>query len=88
MDSTFASALKQDIRNGIDDVLAHCFDIDFNTELENTVNACKNNGEVRQLGIEWAIEKCKNMKASGLPCLHFCTMGNSDNIYMIASELF
>ena len=34
------------------------------------------------------ISQCKELKASGVPCLHFYTMGNSDNVYKIASELF
>jgi methylenetetrahydrofolate reductase (NADPH) len=44
--------------------------------------------EVRQFGVEWAIQQCKELKGYGVPCIHFYTMGNSDNIFQIAKELF
>ena len=48
------------------------------------------NGEVvgRQVGIEFAIEQSKELLAAGVPVLHYYSMGKSDNIHAIASELF
>lgn len=62
--------------------------MDIPSELSDGISKCKDNKEARQFSVEWAIEQCKELKASGVPCLHFYTMGNSDNVYKIASELF
>jgi methylenetetrahydrofolate reductase (NADPH) len=43
---------------------------------------------VKQVGIEWAIEQSKDLKAFGVPVLHYYTMSKSDAIYQIASKLF
>jgi methylenetetrahydrofolate reductase (NADPH) len=43
---------------------------------------------VRQVGIEWAIQQSKELKAAGVPVLHYYSMGKSDNIEAIAKELF
>ncbi|MDA9898236.1 methylenetetrahydrofolate reductase, partial [Flavobacteriales bacterium] len=69
-------------------VLPQRFYMDIPSELSEQIMQCKDNSAARQIGVEWAIEQCKELKANGVPCLHFYTMGNSDNIYKIASELF
>ena len=69
-------------------LLPQRFYMDIPSELSDGISKCKDNKEARQFGVEWAIEQCKELKASGVPCLHFYTMGNSDNVYKIASELF
>ena len=43
---------------------------------------------MRQVGIEWCIEQSKGLKAAGIPVLHYYSMGKSDNIKAIASQLF
>ena len=52
------------------------------------MNKCKNNKEVRQVGIEWAIQQSKELIAKGAPVVHFYSMGKSDNIKAIAKEVF
>jgi methionine synthase I (cobalamin-dependent) len=69
-------------------VLPQRFYMDIPSELSEQIMQCKDNSAARQIGVEWAVEQCKELKANGVPCLHFYTMGNSDNIYKIASELF
>lgn len=69
-------------------LLPQRFHIDIASDLSDGISQCKYNKEARQFGVEWAIEQYKELKASGVPCLHFYTMGNSNNVYKIASELF
>ena len=64
------------------------FYMDIPSELSEQIMQCKDNSAGCQIGVEWAVEQCKELKANGVPFLHFYTMGNSDNIYKIASELF
>lgn len=69
-------------------VLPHFFHVDLPDELVKAVNDCKDNKEVRQVGVEWAIEQCSELKKAGVPVLHFYSMGKVDNIESIARELF
>lgn len=69
-------------------LLPHTFKIDLPETLIQEVLKCKNNEEVRQVGIEWAIHQSKELLDYGVPVLHFYSMGKSDNIYKVAKELF
>jgi methylenetetrahydrofolate reductase (NADPH) len=68
--------------------LPQTFNIDLPDDLVKAVQACKNNNEVRQVGVEWAIAQSKELIAAGAPVLHFYTMGRSDNIQQIAKAVF
>ncbi|MGB5482311.1 MAG: methylenetetrahydrofolate reductase [NAD(P)H] [Eudoraea sp.] len=69
-------------------LLPQVFRIDLPQDLIDAVETCKNNREVRQIGIEWAIEQSKELKAAGVPVLHYYSMGKSDNIKAIAQAVF
>ena len=69
-------------------LLSQAFKIDFPQELIEAVESCKNNNEVKQVGIEWAIQQSKELKAAGVPVLHYYSMGKSDNIVKVISEVF
>ncbi|MDN3595204.1 methylenetetrahydrofolate reductase [NAD(P)H] [Zunongwangia endophytica] len=69
-------------------LLPHVFSIDLPQDLINSVEACKSNKEVRQVGIEWAIQQTKELKEAGVPLLHFYSMGKSSNIKKIAEAVF
>ena len=43
--------------------------------------------DVKALGIEWCISQCKELKAAGVPCLHFYTMGDTDTTYKIVEKI-
>lgn len=43
---------------------------------------------VRQIGTEWAIAQSRELKAAGIPVLHYYPMGKADNIIQIAKALF
>jgi methylenetetrahydrofolate reductase (NADPH) len=69
-------------------LLPQVFRIDIPENLITAVEKCKTNFEVRKVGIEFAIEQSKELLAAGVPVLHYYSMGKSDNIHAIASELF
>jgi methylenetetrahydrofolate reductase (NADPH) len=68
--------------------LPKIFHIDYPVELSNELIKCKNNKDVELLGIEWGIQQSKELKAAGVPCIHYYTMSNSSSVKAIASELF
>ncbi|UGU17035.1 methylenetetrahydrofolate reductase [NAD(P)H] [Sinomicrobium kalidii] len=69
-------------------LLPQVFKIDLPEDLIHAVEQCKNNKEVRQVGIEWCIRQSRELKDAGVPVLHYYSMGKSDNIRKIASEVF
>lgn len=69
-------------------ILPSIFFLDMPDDLVRAVEDCETNDQVRQIGIEWAIEQCKELKERNVPCLHFYSMGKSDNIKAIAKEIF
>lgn len=64
------------------------FSIDLPSELTDELDKCSSNEEVREIGIEWAIQQSKELVEYGSPCLHFYTMGKSTTVKRIASAIF
>jgi methylenetetrahydrofolate reductase (NADPH) len=69
-------------------LLPQVFRIDLPQDLIDAIEACKDNKSVRQVGIEWAIHQSNELKAAGVPVLHYYSMGKSDNIRAIAEQVF
>ena len=64
------------------------FHISFPDDLSDALEACKTDEEVTQVGVEWGTQQSKELKESGVPCLHFYTMGKSEAVRSIASQIF
>lgn len=64
------------------------FHIDYPIELSTELLKCKDNKDVEQVGIEWGIQQSKELKAHGVPCIHYYTMSNSTSVQKIAREVF
>jgi len=69
-------------------VLPQVFKLDLPDALVREIEKCKDNKEIRKVGIEWAIAQSKELIKEGVPVVHFYSMGKSDNIKAIASEVF
>lgn len=69
-------------------LLPQVFRIDIPQDLIDAVENCSSNKEVRQVGVEWAIQQSKELKEAGVPVLHYYSMGKSDNIKAIAKGVF
>lgn len=64
------------------------FNIDYPDELSRELLKCKTNQDAEKLGIEWGIHQSKELKESGVPCIHYYTMSNSSSVKAIAKEIF
>ena len=69
-------------------LLPQVFKIDLPEDLIKAVESCKNNKEVRQVGIEWCIQQSKELIDFGVPVLHYYSMGKSSNVKAIAKSVF
>tara|TARA_R100000935_G_scaffold44696_2_gene67669 strand:+ start:103411 stop:104367 length:957 start_codon:yes stop_codon:yes gene_type:complete len=69
-------------------LIPHRFSLELPDTLIKAVVKCKDNKQVRQVGIDWCIEQSKELVAAGVPFVHYYSMGKSDNIKAIASQIF
>lgn len=64
------------------------FYVDLPSDLVQALQAAKSPEGRRQVGIEWCIAQSKELKAAGVPCLHYYTMGDSETIRQIVEAVF
>lgn len=69
-------------------VLPKTFHLDLPEALANEVAKCKTDEDVKQVGIEWGVEQCKELIAHGVPSLHFYTVSAVDSIKEIAKRIY
>lgn len=68
--------------------LPKIFHIDIPEDLSDAVLACKSEKEVKEVGIEWMINQCKELITLQAPVLHFYTMSNPNPTKKIAEAIF
>ena len=68
--------------------LPRLFHVNMPEDLVKELGKAKNNDAAKEVGIEWAIQQSKELKAKGVPCLHYYTMGDADTIRRIAEAVF
>lgn len=69
-------------------VLPSIFHMDIPEVLVKEINACKDNTQVKEVGIEWAIQQSKELQKAGVPSLHYYTMSRSAATKKIAEAVF
>ena len=69
-------------------VLPKVFRSDIPEPFAAELRKCKDDEEVRAVGVEWCIQQCKELIAHGVPSLHFYTLMASDSVYKIAKEIY
>jgi methylenetetrahydrofolate reductase (NADPH) len=68
--------------------LPKIFNIQIPVELTNEIDKCTDNDQVKEVGIKWAIEQCKELIKGNAPVLHFYTMGKSAVTKAICEAIF
>lgn len=63
----------------------HC---DLPQPLAQEVMKCKTDEEVKQVGIEWTVQQCRELIAHGVPSIHFYTVSAVDSIREIARQIY
>ena len=69
-------------------MLPRTFFLDLPDALMDDLEKCKTNAEVKEVGIAWSIQQCKELVKKKVPSLHFYTMSKADTTYKIAKEIF
>lgn len=68
-------------------IIPKIFSIDIPYELADAFAKAKSDNETREIGIEWSIAQSKELIKSGVPCLHYYTMGKSEAVSRIAKAV-
>ncbi len=63
------------------------FFINFPEDLVKAAMDAKDDEAVRQIGVEWCTQQSKELKAAGVPCLHYYTMGDTTTIKAIVDAV-
>ncbi len=67
-------------------LLPQRFHLNLPNLLVDEVLKCKDDDQVRQVGVDWSKQQVKELIKFGAPCIHFYTMGRSDNVQKIVSN--
>lgn len=62
----------------------HC---DLPETLAHEMLKCKTDEQVRQLGVEWAVEQCRDLYAQGVGSIHFYTVSAVESVKEVAAKL-
>jgi methylenetetrahydrofolate reductase (NADPH) len=69
-------------------VLPKIFHIDIPEEFAIELRKCKTDEEARRVGVEWSIKQAKELKAHGVPSIHFYSMMATQSVREIAQHVY
>lgn len=64
------------------------FRCDLPEPLAHELFRCTTDEAVKQVGIEWAVEQCRDLIAHGVPSIHFYTVSAVDSIAQIVPQVY
>jgi methylenetetrahydrofolate reductase (NADPH) len=68
-------------------VIPRTFHVDIPEQLSTEILKCKNDVEVEIVGTEWLLQQSRELKAAGVPVLHYYTLGKPHMIVNVVKEL-
>ncbi len=68
-------------------VIPRTFYVDIPTELANEILKCKDDTDVERVGTEWLLAQSKELKKSGVPVLHYYTLGKPHVVVNVVKDL-
>jgi methylenetetrahydrofolate reductase (NADPH) len=69
-------------------ILPNIFFLNMPDDLRNAVKKTENNSDVREIGVEWCVQQCRELIDFGVPALHFYTMSKSTTTMAVAKQIF
>ncbi|MEO7461913.1 MAG: methylenetetrahydrofolate reductase [NAD(P)H] [Ferruginibacter sp.] len=69
-------------------ILPKIFHIDLPTELCSELLKCKTDLDIEQVGEEWLLAQSKELKAAGVPVLHYYTLGKPHIVGNVVKALY
>ena len=69
-------------------LLPKTFHIDLPEELAAELLRCTSNEQVKALGVEWGVAQARELKAAGVPSIHFYSMNAVASVEAIARQVY
>jgi len=69
-------------------VLPKIFHVDLPEALSKELEKCTTNEEAVEVGVEWCTLQAKDLKANGVPCLHFYSLMATNSIRRVAKNVY
>lgn len=64
------------------------FKVDLPDAFTREIMKCKNDEAVRQVGVEWCINQCRELMAQHVPSIHFYSIAAVDSIKNVAKAIY
>ena len=68
-------------------IIPRTFYVDIPTDLSGEILKCKEDPDVEKVGTEWLLAQSKELKKSGVPVLHYYTLGKPHVVANVVKEL-
>ena len=68
-------------------IIPRTFHVDIPEMLAHDIIKAKTDAEVEQIGQEWLLQQSKELKAAGVPVLHYYTLGKPDIIANVVKDV-
>jgi len=68
-------------------IIPRTFHVDIPEQLYNEIQKCKTDADVEIVGTEWLLQQSKELKAAGVPLLHYYTLGKPHMVANVVKEI-
>jgi methylenetetrahydrofolate reductase (NADPH) len=68
-------------------IIPRTFYVDIPTDLSAEILKCREDADVEKVGTEWLLAQSKELKKSGVPVLHYYTLGKPHVVANVVKEL-
>ncbi len=69
------------------EVLPKIFHINIPRELKEKIDSAKDEEEIKEIGIQWCIKQCLELKKFKVPCIHFYTMSRVKDLEKVLEKI-
>jgi methylenetetrahydrofolate reductase (NADPH) len=69
-------------------MIPHFFHVNLPDELVDNLEKAKTDSDVKEIGIDWCIRQSNELKAAGVPVLHYYSMGKAESVARVAKAVF
>lgn len=70
------------------EVLPQLFHISMPSDLKQAMNACKTDADAEALGVEWCTMQAQELKAKGVPSIHFYALNATESVRKVAKNVY
>lgn len=69
-------------------ILPRVYHVDIPSELAKELMHCNNDEQAKQVGVEWCKDQAAELKAKGVPSIHFYSLNAVNSVYKVAKEIY